>query len=163
MRNIAALEGMVDDLEAQVARLVKQRETTRRPIEPSSDRSFEDRVAEFRKGGMSATAALQAARRADPAGFEKYQSGDAGLDFDTLVEREMRKGCMTREIAMQRVATIYGIGPSSRAGITKAADDFNAKVNEIAGRDKVSKTKAMETARKEYPDLFKAYQSTLAS
>lgn len=42
--------------------------------------------------------------------------------------------------------------------IRKAATDFDARVKEIAKRDGCSKQDAMTKARKEYPDLFKAYQ-----
>lgn len=40
----------------------------------------------------------------------------------------------------------------------KAAGDFTKRVDEIASRDKVSKTIAMQKARKEYPEEFKVYQ-----
>jgi hypothetical protein len=42
--------------------------------------------------------------------------------------------------------------------INKAAHDFTAKVNEIKGRDKCTQGEALAKARKEHPDLFKAYQ-----
>lgn len=42
--------------------------------------------------------------------------------------------------------------------IAKAVSDFTAKAAEIGARDKLSKTAAFAKARKEHPDLFKAYQ-----
>lgn len=41
-------------------------------------------------------------------------------------------------------------------GIAKARGDFDAKVSEIAARDKIGKAAAMPKARAEHPDLFKA-------
>lgn len=40
----------------------------------------------------------------------------------------------------------------------KAAGDFNKRVDEIAARDKLSRTAALQKARKEYPEEFKVYQ-----
>ena len=47
--------------------------------------------------------------------------------------------------------------------LRKSANDFDAKVSEIAARDNVSKAKAMVKARHEFPELFKAYQETDAA
>lgn len=40
----------------------------------------------------------------------------------------------------------------------KAAGDFSKRVDEIAARDKINKTAALQKARKEYPEEFKVYQ-----
>lgn len=42
--------------------------------------------------------------------------------------------------------------------LNKAIADFDSKVTEIGARDKCTKTEAISKARKEFPDLFKAYQ-----
>jgi len=55
-----------------------------------------------------------------------------------------------------------GGGERSRSDdgkISKAARDFDAKVNDIRSRDKCDRQTAMGKARKEAPDLFKAYQA----
>lgn len=70
------------------------------------------------------------------AGFGKVGVGDGGSD-----DLSKRRGS--------------GGGDSK---ISKAQRDFDAKVNEIRKRDKCSQTDAFSKARKEEPDLFKAYQ-----
>ena len=49
-------------------------------------------------------------------------------------------------------------GKNLNPSVAKAKTDFDAKVSEIAKRDSCSKQDAMSKARKEFPDLFKAYQ-----
>ena len=49
-------------------------------------------------------------------------------------------------------------GKPMNPSVEKAKVDFNAKVNDIAKRDSCDKQTAMSKARKEFPELFKAYQ-----
>lgn len=53
-----------------------------------------------------------------------------------------------------------GTKGSAQETFTKAAIDFENKVSDIASRDKIGKTAALTKARKQYPDLFKAYQES---
>lgn len=49
-------------------------------------------------------------------------------------------------------------GADEDSKVTKAVVDFEKKASEIAARDKIGKSAAFAKARKENPDLFKAYQ-----
>ena len=118
-----------DDIDALEARVVN---LTKRLEAATACYSFESAVAQIRKrDACTATEALSRARTQHPKLFEQYQAS----------------------------------GESSRP-IYKAADRveaeavrrFEARINEIASRDRVSRLVALQRARQEHPDAFEAYQ-----
>jgi hypothetical protein len=82
------------------------------------------------------------------------------------MSEDMRKSFEAVFKSAEKLATAafstLGVNSFNKSGtvddLKKGADDFVAKVTEIAVRDKVTKDVAMQKARKEHPDLFKAYQ-----
>lgn len=70
------------------------------------------------------------------------------LDAILKSAEQMAKGAFER----------LGIRHENIADVAKAASDFNGKVADIAKRDGVAQHVAMQKARAEHPDLFKAMQ-----
>src|SRR5207237_1356240 len=77
-----------------------------------------------------------------------------------LVQAELDSGAPLA-VAGQRVLQKYGaraIAPRIEKART-TANDFMTLVNAMMGEKKLSRTAAMQEARKRHPDLFAAYQS----
>lgn len=94
------------------------------------------------KDGRPTTAAMTAARRADPSAYVDFQKAETNTAFDALVKAEIAAsgGYMTREIAALRVSTKYGPNPPADMveQLRKAAADGDA---------------AMELLRKRHPSM----------
>ena len=103
---------------------------TKRVEAATACQSFEMAVEQVRKRDeCSHTDALRTARLEHPALFEDYQ------------------------------ATGVASAPISKSAHTpEAVRRFEARVNEIASRDRVSRLVALERARSEYPEDFSRYQ-----
>ena len=94
--------------------------------------SFDSRVAELKKQGMSGTAAMEQARQEMP---------------------EVMK-------AENNLVTVADCEPAPvRIAKSAAVIKFEQRVAEVRGTQKCSHTQALEQARKAYPDEFAAYQN----
>jgi hypothetical protein len=92
--------------------------------------AFETVVADIRKrDGCSGTEALQKARLVQPELFESYQR--------SAVERPIHK----------------------TASQSKSVQEFETLISEIAARDRIGRSQAMQRARQENTAAFEAYQN----
>lgn len=95
-------------------------------------KSFDNRVAELRKQGMSSMGAMEQARHEMP----DVMKAENNLSIAEHVEP-----------APVRIA--------KSASVIK----FEKRVAEIRGAENITKTQALVEARKRYPDEFEAYQN----
>ncbi|XSG83189.1 MAG: hypothetical protein ACPW61_05265 [Methyloligella sp. ZOD6] len=58
-----------------------------------------------------------------------------------------------------RAAFAKATAPRPAPKVAKAVQDFRQIADKIASERKISRTAAMQIARKEYPDAFAAYQA----
>lgn len=77
-------------------------------------------------------------------------------DAKEALQTMLKAGAAAMKAAFTRLG--HGGGPVDKS-VTEAAQSFEKHINEIATRDKVGKDVAMQTARKEYPKEFEAYQA----
>jgi hypothetical protein len=80
--------------------------------------------------------------------------GDIRRSFETVLKQ-------SEALAKKAFETVGVKDPKELAALEKRNSDgneFEKKISEIASRDKIGKTEAMQKARGEYPDLFKAFQ-----
>jgi hypothetical protein len=100
----------------------------------------------------------------------------AGDDDDDDDDEDMGKVCYPQDRSVPKPHVNMGpvdfdrvhvpetyqldVTPTARAA---APHEFNALVAFVMDRDRVSKTQAMATARREYPDVYQSYQSFNAS
>lgn len=80
---------------------------------------------------------------------------DLPKDVRASFEKSMTTANKLAKSAFDRV----GVRTGDVEGMQKSADSFTTKISEIKKRDSCSRTEALEKARKEDPDGFKAYQS----
>lgn len=187
-RNNAKLEKQVADLTDEVSRLTKQVTDFRTAAQalsaapPAPPRqSFNERVRDYRKQGVGAAEAMTKARTDDPEAFAEAHlteqertylkrlsaaSRSAFLGKSPTQRREQmyRAGHLSKRQQMAYERGWTGFDDASQPGdvapsIEKTEGDFETVVAEIAARDGIGKAEASTRARKEYPGLFKAYQS----
>lgn len=130
--------------------------------------SVSQRIAAERK--LPLTAAAQAARVENPVLFRDYQSsglqnnaansGQQLTTYEKMVQQEIRKGC-SANVARQRVSYAHP-ALARHQTIAKAAAspaEFMGRVDQVMQARDCSRTAAMQTVRKQFPELFRKFQN----
>lgn len=169
--------GELDDLKAKMGEQETELEETKKSLAAATDETVSVGGESFRKsevGDVSFRAMKAMANERDTARFEKA----ASEQYPTLVGTATEKGAVLKAMAtmdtetakaltsildaaekmakagFDRIGTAY---PGVSQPTAKAAQaTYDAKVAEIAKRDGISQTAAMQKARTEFPDEFAA-------
>lgn len=80
--------------------------------------------------------------------------------IDALPDEAVRKSMASMLEAGEKAikAAFDSLGTKDGGDVEKSAETFSKRVDDIAKRDNISKMEAMQKARVEYPDEFKAFQ-----
>ncbi|MBZ0173098.1 MAG: hypothetical protein K8E66_12000 [Phycisphaerales bacterium] len=121
-----------------------------------------DEYAQIAKAEREARETAELTKRADEEPY-KHLPGDAAKKVDVL--RAISKMAEEPRAELEKmlaaggkaIAAAFQTIGHSRDAVAKSAADFEKRVTEIAQRDKLPRFQAMEKARAEYPEEFRAY------
>lgn len=121
-----------------------------------------DEDAQIAKAEREARETAELTKRADEEPY-KHLPGDAAKKVDVL--RAISKMAEEPRAELEKmlaaggkaIAAAFQTIGHSRDAVAKSAADFEKRVTEIAQRDKLPRFQAMEKARAEYPEEFRAY------
>ena len=129
-RPLDLLEGAIENIRTNLAEIkqgIEKLPTQKEAVVPTitaKDYEEENRDAvraqqagKFADSMAKGTKAMTAARKADPAGFEAYQSGGVNQTFEALVKGEIAssRGYLSEAAARQRVLAKHGSDPKPSA------------------------------------------------
>lgn len=122
----ALLKDVADAFREERAQIAEKREQLRKEM----TMTFEVEVAKARASGKSGTAAMIDARRANPSAYEQHQAEG------------------------RQAATKANVQVTGNPVAKLASETLTTKARDLAARENISLTTAMQKARRDNPDLF---------